>query len=283
MKNAYLIQCHKDPQLVNRIIKQISDKSTDIYIHVDIRSDIVKDLIKASNVFIVHNRFAVDWGSFNQVLATLEMLKMTVNKNYNYLSLISGQDFPIKTNELFYDYLENSQKSEFIEVIQLPIKEWSYEGGLGRVKYHWLNYLTPKRNLTARILRNIYLYTFGKLFAKDITKLGKIYGGSSWFTLTGELVNYMVSFLKNNPDYIDVYKNSGCADEIFFQTLIMNSPFKDKVVNDNLRFIKWENGKSSPNILTIFDEDEILKSSKFFMRKVDSNLSKDLVIKFSKS
>src|SRR5690606_15297004 len=111
MKNAYLIQCHKDPKLINTLIRQISDSNTDIYIHIDKRSDLAKDLIKSSNIFILKNRFAVNWGSFNQVLTTLEMLKIATNKKYNYITLLSGQDFPIKTNELFYEYLNNSQRS----------------------------------------------------------------------------------------------------------------------------------------------------------------------------
>ncbi|EGE1074208.1 glycosyl transferase, partial [Escherichia coli] len=31
-----------------------------------------------------------------------------------------------------------------------------------------------------------------------------------------------------------------CIDEMFFQSLLLNSPFKKSIVNNNLRYIKWD-------------------------------------------
>lgn len=282
MKIAFLVQCHKDPVLINKLISTIRDENADIYVHVDKRSDISKGLLKAPNIYYVQDRFEVNWGSVNQVYATLELLKQVANKEYDYISLISGQDFPIKSNNTFLEFLEDNKGKEFIEYFKLPNENWSYEGGVGRVKYYWLDFLTPKRSFMWRVLRNVYLLTLGKLLSKDISSLGNLYGGSQWFTITGELATYIIEFLNNKPSYLNLYEHTGCADEIFFQTLIMNSPFKDKVVNDNLRFIKWEERQSSPKVLTIDDKTDILDSGKFFMRKVDSLLSKELISEFSK-
>src|SRR5690554_1450405 len=160
MKIAYLIQCHKDPKLINKLIRQISNDNSDIYIHVDKRSAISKDLLKASNVYYIQNRIEVNWGSINQIYATLELLEYANQKKYDYVSLISGQDFIAQNINMFIKFLSNNNGKEFIEYFELPYSEWRYEGGVGRIKYHWINYLTPKRGVIMRVLRNIYLLIF---------------------------------------------------------------------------------------------------------------------------
>lgn len=277
MKKAYLIQCHKDPILVNTLIKKLSDSNTDLYIHVDSNSKISKELDISDNVYLLENRYKIRWGTVSQIYATIELLRSCVKREYDYISLISGQDFPIKSNIEFAEFLLKHKGKEFIEYFPLPNFNWKYEGGIGRVKFYWLDFLTPRKNFIVKIIRNLYLLSIGKLMSKDISLLGKLYGGSSWFTITGELAEYIVDFIDSNPNYINLYRNSGCADEIFFQTLIMNSPFRDNVENNNLRFIKWEEGNINPSILTISDKDNIDSSDKFIMRKVDTVISKELI------
>ena len=41
------------------------------------------------------------------------------------------------------------------------------------------------------------------------------------------------------------------------------------MVNDNLRYIDWSEGKDSPKTLTIADKDAILASPKLYARKFD--------------
>jgi len=73
-------------------------------------------------------------------------------------------------------------------------------------------------------------------------------------------------------------KHSFCSEEIYFQTIIMNSPFSDKVINNNLRYIKWEykNG-SMPAILDEEDYEEVEKSNQLFARKIEYPVSMKLV------
>ena len=63
--------------------------------------------------------------------------------------------------------------------------------------------------------------------------------GSSYWCLTRECVTYVNAFVRENPDFVDFFKHLWIPDELFFQTIILNSPFKNRVVNDNLRCIDW--------------------------------------------
>ena len=61
------------------------------------------------------------------------------------------------------------------------------------------------------------------------------------------------------------------ADETLFQTIIMNSPFRDRVINNNYRYVEWskikENG--NPRVLTSNDYQKIVNSQMHFARKFD--------------
>jgi len=60
------------------------------------------------------------------------------------------------------------------------------------------------------------------------------YGDSAWFCLSKKHVDYVLSFIRGKPDLIRFFSHVSTPEENFFQTIIMNSPLRDSVVNDNL-------------------------------------------------
>ena len=66
-------------------------------------------------------------------------------------------------------------------------------------------------------------------------------------------------------------------DEFLFQTILYNSPFRDCVVNDNLRYIHFEPGEHHPQTLMIADADELVRSGKFFGRKFDTERDSEIL------
>jgi len=99
-----------------------------------------------------------------------------------------------------------------------------------------------------------------------------------WFCLTKKDVDYTLEYLKNKPDLLDFFRHTFAPDEIFFQTIIMNSPLKDTVMNDNLRYIDWSRkGVPLSAFLTIDDADNLLNSSKLFARKFDIELDEAIL------
>ena len=65
-------------------------------------------------------------------------------------------------------------------------------------------------------------------------------------------------------------------DELFFQTLIMNSPLRETVVNDNLRFLDWSR-EPAPAVLGVHDLDRMIESGKLFARKFDVTVDADVL------
>ncbi len=64
----------------------------------------------------------------------------------------------------------------------------------------------------------------------------RFYFGSSWVCLSNKMESWMERYLETHPEYIKFYKNINCTDESFFQTLVMNSPYKYKC-EDYLHYV----------------------------------------------
>jgi hypothetical protein len=101
----------------------------------------------------------------------------------------------------------------------------------------------------------------------------KPYGGSQWFCLPKKHVEFILGLLDDHPEIVRFYQHSFIPDEMFFQTLLMNSELKDEVVNDNKRFIDW-NKKCVPTPAILLSEDlpRLERSGMFFARKFDPDL-----------
>ena len=52
-----------------------------------------------------------------------------------------------------------------------------------------------------------------------------------------------------NPDYVRFFEHVFVPDELFFQTIIMNSPLRDTVENDDLRYLDWSR-EPAPAVFT---------------------------------
>ena len=101
-------------------------------------------------------------------------------------------------------------------------------------------------------------------------------GRSQWFTLPLEQVKYVVDYLTKNPAVKSFFSYTWGSDEIIFQTILFNSPFKDTIINNNLRYIDWSEKRASPKVLTMQDAGLLMQSDKLYARKfsltVDSGI-----------
>ena len=90
--------------------------------------------------------------------------------------------------------------------------------------------------------------------------------------MTPECAAYVIQYLEENDNVRRFFRMTWGADELVFQTILLNSPLKSKLVNDHLRYIKFKKKASSPEILTIADKDTLINSDKFYARKFDAGV-----------
>lgn len=66
-----------------------------------------------------------------------------------------------------------------------------------------------------------------------------------------------------------------CADEIFIQTIAMNSRIINTVVDDDLRFIDWN--REDPYTYRMCDLDLLVRSHKLYARKFNSTVDRRVI------
>ncbi len=273
MKMAIAIQCHKNVEQLNRLIEFFRDDEIDIYIHVDKKSDIKQKIKMIKNLYILEESIDVRWGDFSIVESALKLFERIKESkiDYEYIHLISGQDYPIKKLEEFKRFFVDNNK-QYVEYAKLPFNTL-VRAGVDRYQVYYPRWMIDRpENMKKRIIRVAYreLILRTRIFKRKTDFIEDFYYGSAWFSITGDCMKFILSYIENNKKYIEFFKNSIYPDEMFFQTIIMNSKYSKSIVNNNLRYIDWSEKKASPKTLQYNDIDKALKSKSYFARKIDS-------------
>lgn len=277
VKIAYCILCHKYNKILRTCVDLLKDNNEDveIYIHVDKKSNIKEFSNLKGKVNFIEERKEVYWGHISQVKATLALLRETQKKNYDYIFLISGDDLPLKSNREIKEFLAQNNGKEFITVQEC--EERIFNQRLRRISI--LSTIKRNKNYFEKIKAKI-IRRMNKILRNEnkyLDKLPKIYFGSSWFTITSDFRDYIFEYLEKNKEYMKAFEYSKCGDELFFQSIIMDSQFKNNIYKSNLRYIDWTTGPDFPKILCEEDYNKILKSDCLFGRKFSDVLD---LIKF---
>jgi hypothetical protein len=273
MPQAILITAYKNQNQLIELINQFSESHFNIYVHLDKKSTInelqLKKILAEKHNVSIYSKFKVNWGSRNHLKAILFLAEQALKNSANiYFHLITGQDKLVGRPEDLIHKLDISK--DYLQHIPYPVS-YLHKGATDWFEYYnFYDLLDAKKHLKyIRIIRNLQI-KFGIKRSFDQPFPQKYYGSTYW-SLTRETLQYVVDYTKNQPEFLRRLKHTFCAEELYFPTVVLNSPRARNVVNDNLRFIKWEaNGKTgSPKVLDDSDWPEILASGKLFARKFD--------------
>lgn len=271
MKLAHLILAHNKPEQLARLVGRLAHPDADVYIHVDAKTNIqpFKKLGSIPNVYFILNRVAVYWGAFNVVQATINGFRQIISsgKAYSYVNLLSGVDYPLQPADAFQTYLNANPGKAFMNAL---VAETHWLEALPRVqKYHLNNYHFPVRNTVQRLMNKM-------LPQRKLPNNMVLVGRSQWFTAAADCVKYILDYWDSHPAFCRFMKLTWAPDEFVFQTILYNSPMRDCIVHDDLRYIDWSAGGASPKILTMHDADTLKTSGRYFARKFD--IDKDAAI-----
>lgn len=278
MKIAYLINAHKNFRQLQRLVARLDNGNADFFIHVDkkVKAPVFSSLVESlnkSNVSVVPERVDVKWGGFSQVEATLSGLRSILrsSNHYDYISFISGQDYPIRGNSHILGFLAANQGCEFIDYCRLAPDGWA-EAMIRFEKYWLLEKISYYR------IHSCIQYVLDRLLPKRRVPNGyDAFCGSQWWTISSGCAGYIVDFCNENNEFVDFFRYTLCPDEMFFQTILVNSKYKEKIFNDNLRYIDWTEKNTSPKILTKDDYYRIISSNKLYARKFDAGIDEDVM------
>ena len=264
MRIGYCLTVHTRPGQVRRLLDRIYTPNDHYYIDIFNRGMEGKWLEtldhSASNLTTVF-KYANGWGSFKLVQATLDAMEHFREMPYDYFINLSGQCYPLRPIEQIKQRLAAADGRAFMEHEPFPRERWGEEkGGFRRVE-----------NIFFRPFRHANIWSVPRIRKMPLGM--HPHGGAQWFCLPKKHVEFVLSFLEEHSEVISFYKRSLIPDEMFFQTILMNSELRDEVINDSKRFTDWQK-KCTPLPATLLTEDlpRLERCNKFFARKFDTLL-----------
>jgi len=283
MKHAFLIIAHGNFTHLLRLLNQM-DSNCQVYIHLDRKLLPSKQehetLSDFSVVKGIYSRYKINWGGFNMLKASLFLLKKAVKDDNNcYFHLLSGQDYPVKPITDFTKFMEENKGKEFLEYHTLPYSRWE-NSTFRRYEYYYFhdlfNYRTHKGY--HRILKALRFQMKWNIKRRIPDHFETIYGGCCWFSLSRECICYLLAYTRKQPAFYRRLKFTFVPEETYFHTVLLNSPFKEHVVNRSLRYVDWRyrNG-NYPSNLDESDFELLCTTDAFFARKFKEGISDGLM------
>ncbi|MGO4913022.1 beta-1,6-N-acetylglucosaminyltransferase [Leeuwenhoekiella sp. W20_SRS_FM14] len=266
MSVAILILAHKNEEQVKRLVNHLASDFR-IYLHIDKKSKL--HINPSKNIFVLKKR-KVSWGSYAQIRATLDLLKIAYKGNHSRFILISGQDLPIKTNQEIKNFFFQNNNN-YLEYFKLPRADWG--GGINIERMSLFHFKGSKNRFVKKLEQR--LQRFQKNYKLHRSLPDNLYGGANWINLTREAVAYI--FKKSTPTHLMNYYFTECADEIYIQSILLNSELKKTCVNNTLRYVDWRSGPDYPRTLTINDRPNLEQAEGLFARKFDSRIDQNII------
>lgn len=284
-KHAFLIIAHNNREQLINLVKLLDDPLNDIYIHIDLKVHLIDDtelfsVCQYSKINIYRN-VKVAWGAFSQIKCELTLLREASKEEHVYYHLISGVDLPIMANKDIHRFFAKHAGKEFVHFQDRAVSKQT----LDHVNYYhflqeYTNAFSPMINKIIRGLEYVLLKAQKFMRINRWDQSYTLQKGANWFSITHNLAKYVVS---EENLILKKFSYSLSGDELFLQTLIENSGFKDHlylpIYNDDyqqcVRLIDWKRGK--PYVFQAEDYQEIMSSKAVFVRKCSYNLSKEMI------
>lgn len=279
-KHAYLIMAHKNDFTFQTLLRLLDDERNTLFVHMDRKlknynqSDVEKMVSKAS---LIHTskRMAVTWGGYSQIELEMLMLETATSVgNFDFYHLVSGNDLPIKPQDVIHSFFDSNAGKEFVQFQDI---QCNFDDRVNL--YYFFQNIIGRKSSGLRCLENISLEIQRKLKICRSPNL-KLQKGANWFSITDDFARYVL----NQKEMVrKVFRYSLCADELFLQTLLINSEYVNNLFYstfDNnyyaiVRHIDWNRGE--PYVFTIQDIDELKESPMMFARKFNCENGREII------
>ncbi|HEY9614267.1 beta-1,6-N-acetylglucosaminyltransferase [Allocoleopsis sp.] len=289
MKVCYLLQSHKNPEQIYRLVRIIKKSSPDseVLVSHDFTNCNLDDSVlqNLSGVHVIPGKGGR--GDFSIVQGYLDAVDWLLSRQikFDWLINISGQDYPIQPLSQIEKFLSQTSYDGFFEYFDVFSKQshWSIREAHTRYLYRYQKLgveltewqrqiLTPLKiiNYIQPFFRiNIAYELIGVRASAPFNENFSCYGGSYFCTLSRKCIEYIYDFSQSKPEIVDYYRSVCVSDESFIQTVLINSRLFN-LCNDSKRyfdFSKTRNGR--PQTLTTNDYPALVESNAHFARKFD--------------
>jgi hypothetical protein len=272
----FVICAHKNPVQIGRLIRSLAGPGRRFFIHIDkksplhVRTHLTREIASLPDIHFLASHVC-NWWDFGQVRSVLKAITAVVERGMScdHLVFLTGQDYPIKPQRYMDALLGAHPGRSFLSYSRLPFPLW-IGGGHSRYK-RW--YFTLGNQVVVLPNDSGRRYRLANLcFRERHLPSGLVpYGGWAYWCLARQAIEYVYDTTRRRPELTRFFRHVQIPDEMFFQTLLLNSPLADTIINTDLRFVSWpEPGATHPRILTMADMPSLSSSGALFARKFDT-------------
>lgn len=298
MSSCYLIQSHRHPEQVCRLVATIRRATPDCFVlisHDFSQVDFPAALLDAfANVALLPKAKPGIRGDFSLVQAYLDAIDWLLQQQipFDWLINLSGQDYPIRSPVELEAKLATCPADglfEFFEVLS-PDSPWGTREGQERYFYqywqskfelHWLQKAALKPfqlllNGSQPWLRLNLSYGLSlgvRANSAPFDAQFRCYGGSFFKILSRRIVRYLHDYIQTHPELVRYYSRTRQPDESFIQTVLLNAS-QFKFINSDWMYYDFSETRAGhPRSLDQTDYSKLIQSSAYFARKFDSDSS----------
>lgn len=232
MKHAFLIIAHNEYPVLEVLLSMLDDERNDIYLHIDKRAtelfqQIKKVKMQKAGFYLIENPIKVYWGDISQVQVEYLLFETALSHGpYAYYHLLSGTDLPIKSQDYIHAFFQQNAGKEFVGFWQDAAHQRDLERKVFRY-YFFTKRLKDKEHLLhgiTALIRNLIL-AVQKISHYRRKQTFEFKKGGNWISITENAVKYLLQY---KEIVLNRMKYTLCADEIFIQTILWNSPLFEK-------------------------------------------------------
>jgi hypothetical protein len=287
---AFVVSTYHLPDQAIRLVGRLSSVpgSTVLVHHDGAASDTSAALLEAGvrdlpNVVMLP-RQVCRYATFDHVRVTLAGIAWLVEHDveFDHVVLMTGQCYPIKPVDVVAAWFADRVGRSVMEVQQLPHPTWP-DGGYNRVDAWVLPVAmarlpTPVRRLLPKragwlavpkpsLLRH---RLGGSLKVHVPPSVGTLYGGLGYWAMAREHAHYVHT---HKAPYERFFRHGYIPDELFFQTMLMNSPHRDEIDSERIHLVDFHRqGGMNPYIWRADDMAMIAASDRPLARKFDERV-----------
>lgn len=283
-KHAFLIGAYKNPNYLYEFIKSLDGPRSNFYIHVnkdnlDVFKSLQENLAEKKNVFFVPS-IKVIWGGRTLLQSLNIMLNEALNDKENcFFHFLTGQDALVRPLSDLYSFFDLNSDKNYISVKKDkdPIIDPKAEELEWIQYYHTYDWIKNRGILFSRVIEKLFVIIQKILMIKRPLPNKRIYKGTGWFSINKSAALVLANAMNDDKE-MEKWDNCFATEEFFIPTILYNSSISSSIQNDCLRYIDWEKGTGPyPSVLDEDFYDDIINSGKFFCRKIEPEVSRQLL------
>lgn len=291
MRVAYLITAYRDLQHLKRLCAALrrEDPSCLMLVQFDVGSPLASSASEL-DLPVALTREPIRWGDGTYVRAVVHSLRMLADEPWDWVLVLSGQDYPIRPLAVLHHELEQSGCSAYSTITgRLPgdpspptvVERYTY-------RYVWARRGWPRllRAVARRSAPVVTALSRGRLRIQprprgDGPGLGvrrrstifserrPCYLGSDYVAMRRDSARALLTLLDDEPEVLDYFASTFVPSEALFAS-ILRWIDPDTVANRNFHFMRFS-GRANPRRITKEDLPELWELGMPFARKFDDD------------